>query len=275
MNKIGLIAGSGQLPLIFAKSAKEKGKDLTVFGINTFFGLKSITDKKIEKYAPVRWISFGKAQTLINLMKEEGIKDVVMLGKIEHILLITSFFQLDERAKKFFSSLKDKRAKTILEGVIKELEKEGFNFIDPSPYLSSILVSEGLIGSLKPDEKMLKDAEFGLKIAKEIADLDIGQTVVVKDGNVVAVEGIEGTDRCIKRAGKLAGKGIIVCKAARKNQDMRYDVPVIGPNTLKSMKKAGAKMLAVEAGKTYIVEKERFKELADSYGIVVQGFSIS
>ena len=275
MSKIGLIAGSGQLPLIFAKSVKESGKDLTVFGIKTFFGLKSITDKRIEKYAPVRWIPFGKAQLLIDSMKEEEIKDVVMLGKIEHILLITAFFQLDSRAREFFSSLKDKRAKTILEGVIKELEKEGFNFIDPSPYLSSLLVNEGLIGGLRPDERMLKDAEFGLKVAKEIADLDIGQTVVVKDGNIIAVEGIEGTDRCIKRAGKLAGKGTVVCKAARKNQDMRYDVPVIGPNTLKSMKKVGAKMLAVEAGKTYLVEKERFKELADRYGIVVQGFSIS
>lgn len=275
MNKIGLIAGSGQLPIIFAKTAKDQGKEITVFGIETFFGLKKITDKRIERYAPIKWIPFGKAQMLINLMKEEGIKDVVMLGKIEHILLITSFFQFDERAKSFFSSLKDKRAKTILEGVIKELEREGFNFIDPSPFLSSILVKEEIIGSLKPDEKLLKDAKFGLKIAKEVAHLDIGQTVVVKDGNIIAVEGIEGTDRCIKRAGKLAGKGSVVCKAARKNQDMRYDVPVIGPKTLKSMKKAGAKMLAVEAGKTYLVEEEKFKKLADKYGIVVQGFNIS
>ena len=274
MNKIGLIAGSGELPVIFTKTAKEKGKEVFVFGITTFFGLKTITDKKIKKYASVEWIPFGKAQKLIDKMKKEDIKDIVMLGKIEHSLLITSFFDLDERAKHFFSSLKDKRAKTILEGVIKELEKEGFNFIDPSPYLSPLLAPEGLIGSIKPDERLIKDAQFGIKMAKKIADLDIGQTVVVKDGNVIAVEGIEGTDRCIKRAGKLGGKGTVVCKAARTNQDMRYDVPVIGVKTLKSMKKAGAKLLAVEAGKTYLLEKEKFIKFADKNNISVIGISL-
>ncbi len=275
MKKIGLIAGAGELPVIFAKNAKEKGDDLTVFGIKTFFGLKSITDKRIQKYAPVTWIPFGKAQILIDSMRENDITDIVMLGKIEHILLITSFFDLDKRARDFFSSLKDKRAKTILESVIKELEKEGFRFIDPSPYLSSLLAPEGIIGHVEPDEESLKDASFGIKIAKEIADLDIGQTVVVKEGNIIAVEGIEGTDRCIKRAGKIGGKGTVVCKAARKNQDMRYDVPVVGEKTLKSMKKAGAKLLAIEAGKTYILNKEKFINTADKYGISVLGVRLN
>ncbi len=268
MSKLGLIAGSGELPQTFAKNASQKGENVVIFGI------KGTTDKDIEKYAPVKWVNFGETQKLIDLMKEEQVKNLVMLGKIQHYSLIFSFAKLDERAKKFFSSLKDKRAKSILEAVIKELEKEGFRFIDPSPYLSNLLVEEGIIGSLKPDEELLKEAKFGLKIAKEIAELDIGQTVVVKDRIVIAVEGIEGTDECIKRGGKLGGKGTVVCKAARENQDMRYDVPVIGVQTLKSMKKAGARMLVVEAGKTYLLEKEKFIKTADRYGIIVVGLKL-
>jgi len=120
----------------------------------------------------------------------------------------------------------------------------------------------------------MNDALFGLKIAKEIAQLDIGQTVVVKDGIVIAVEGIEGTDKCIIRGGELGGEGTVVCKVARKNQDMRYDVPVIGTKTLKSMKKAKARLLAVEAGKTFLLEREKFKKLAEKFGIAVIGFRI-
>ncbi len=266
--KIGLIAGAGELPVTFAKEVSQKNIPLEIFAI------KNIADKKLEEYASVKWIHFGEAQKLIDLMKESEIKNVVMLGKIEHYSLIFSFHKLDERAKKFFSSLKDKRAKSILEAVIKELEGEGFSFIDPTPYLSSLLIEEGLLGNVKPKEQLIEDAKFGLKIAKEIAQLDIGQTVVVKDGIVIAVEGIEGTDKCIIRGGELGGEGTVVCKVARKNQDMRYDVPVIGPKTLKSMKKAKAKMLAVEAGKTFLLEKETFIKLADKYKIAVYGFKI-
>ncbi|NPA53439.1 MAG: LpxI family protein [Aquificae bacterium] len=269
MNKIGLIAGAGELPVVFAKEVSQKKIPLEIFAF------KKISDKKLKQYAPVKWFHFGEAQKLIDSMKKANVKDVVMLGKIEHYSLIFSFHKLDKKAKDFFSSLKDKRAKSILEAVIKELENEGFSFIDPSPYLSSLLVKEGLLNSIKPEKEFLKDAEFGLKIAKEIAQLDIGQTVVVKNGIVIAVEGIEGTDKCIIRGGKLGGKETVVCKVARKNQDMRYDVPVIGPKTLKSMKKAKAKVLAVEAGKTYLLEKEKFIKLADKYKISVIGFNLS
>ncbi|WP_457641593.1 LpxI family protein [Persephonella sp.] len=268
MSKVGVIAGSGELPIEFAKSAKKKNTPVEIFAI------KNITDKNIEKYGKTHWLYFGEAQKLIDTLKDRNIKKLVMLGKIEHHSLIFSFYKLDKRAREFFSKLKDKRAKSILEAVIQELEKEGFEFIDPSPYLSRLLIEEGIIGSIEPDENQIKDALLGLKIAKEIAELDIGQTVVVKDGIVIAVEGIEGTDRCITRGGELGGEGTTVCKVARKNQDMRYDVPVIGTKTLKSMKKAKAKLLAVEAGKTFLLEREKFKELADKYGIAVVGFKI-
>ncbi len=266
--KIGLIAGAGELPLEFAKTALEKGHQIFTIAI------KNITDKKIQKYSDTKWVHFGEAQKLIDSFKEHNVKNLVMLGKIEHYSLIFSLHKLDKRAKDFFSKLKDKKAKTILEGVIKELESEGFSFIDPSPYLKTLLVPEGLINNIPADENYIEDAKFGLKIAKEIAELDIGQTVVIKDKIVVAVEGLEGTDKCIIRAGKLAGKNTVVCKVARKNQDMRYDVPVIGIKTLDSMKKAKARLLAVETGKTYLLEKEKFIRKANKLGITVIGFNL-
>jgi hypothetical protein len=263
--KIGLIAGSGELPIEFAKSAVEKGHQVYTVAV------KKITDKKIEKYSNTKWIHFGEAQKLIDTLKNLNIQNVVMLGKIQHYSLIFSLHRLDERAKKFLNTLKDKKAKTILEGVIEELEKEGFHFIDPTPYLEKLLFPEGVIAGSKPTEREFEDIMFGLKIAKEIADLDIGQTVVVKDKIVIAVEGIEGTDNCILRAGKLGGENTVVCKVARENQDFRYDVPVIGTKTLESMKKAKAKILAVEAKKSYLLNKEEFIKKANKFGISVIG----
>ena len=265
MNKIGLIAGSGNLPIEFAKNVYLQGKPLEIFAI------KRITDKSIKNYGKTHWLNFGEAQKLIDLMKERNVKDVVMLGKIEHYSLIFSLHKLDKRAKEFFNSLKDKRAKTILEAVLSELEKEGFNPIDPTPYLKSLLMPKGLLNNIKPKEELLKDAYFGIKIAKKVADLDIGQTVIVKNQIVVAVEGLEGTDRCILRGGELAGEGTVICKVARKNQDMRYDVPVIGLKTLKSIKKAKGKLLAVESEKLFLLDRDEFIKTADKYGISVIG----
>ncbi len=267
--KIGLIAGAGQLPIVFAKTAKEKGNEVYILAIH------GITDEQISQYGKIKWVNFGKLQEVLDYLKENGITDLVMLGKIEHKLLLESISELDTRALMFLSKLPDQRAESILGGLIKELEEEGFKFIDPTPYLGSLLAEEGLINNIKPEEKEIEDAKFGLKIAKVIADLDVGQTVVVKDKIVVAVEALEGTDRCILRAGELAGEGTVVCKVARKHQDFRYDVPVVGLKTLESMKQANAKFLAVEAKKTYLLDKEEFIKKADEYGISVMGFDLS
>lgn len=266
--KIGLIAGSGQLPVEFAKSALQNEEEIYIFAI------KSSTDKNIQKYGKTFWFSFGEAQKLIDTLKENQIKNLVMLGKIEHSSIIFHFYKLDKRARDFLAKIKDKRAKSILYGIIQELESEGFNFIDPTPYLKHLIVEEGLVGNIKPDSQTLEDIKFGMYIAKEVAHLDIGQTVVVKDKVVIAVEGVEGTDRCILRSKELCGSGATVCKAARKNQDMRYDVPVVGLRTLENLKKIGAKALAIEAGKTYLLDRETFAKKADDYGIAVVGVKL-
>lgn len=267
-DKIGLIAGWGDLPLTFAKSAFEKNQDLTIIAI------KSSASKELEKYGKTYWFSFTEAQKIIDTLKKEKVKNLVMLGKIEHKSILFHLHKFDERAKNFLFSLKDKRAKSILHSIINELEKEGFEFIDPTPFLSSLLVEEGFLVNPIEDENIKKDIVFGMKIAKEVADLDIGQTVIVKDGVVIAVEGVEGTDKCILRGGELGGEGTVVCKAARKNQDMRYDVPVVGVKTLESMKKAKAKVLAVESGKTYLLNKDEFIKKAKEYKISVLGVKL-
>ncbi|NPA52721.1 MAG: LpxI family protein [Aquificae bacterium] len=266
--KIGLIAGEGSLPEEFLKSAQKKNIQVVIFGI------KGITDPSLGNYGKLVWVDFGKLQQLIDSLKKEKIQDLIMLGKIEHKTLLESISEFDQRALMFLSKLQDKRAVPILEGLIKEFEAEGFRFIDPMPFLEDILVKEGVLTKHKPDKKQLKDANFGLKIAKSIAELDIGQTVVVKDQIVIAVEAIEGTDRCILRGGSLGGEGTVVCKVARRNQDMRYDVPVIGIQTLKSMVEAKAKVLAVEAEKTYLIDKENFIKFADKNGITVIGIKL-
>ncbi len=267
--KIGLIAGAGELPISFAKTAKEKGNDVYILAIH------GITDEEISQYGEIKWVNFGKLQEVLDYLKENGITNLVMLGKIEHKLLLESISELDARALMFLAKLPDQRAESILGGLIKELEEEGFEFIDPTPYLGSLLVNEGLVNNIQPTENQIEDAKFGLKIARAVADLDIGQTVVVKNKIVVAVEALEGTDKCILRAGELAGEGTVVCKVARKNQDFRFDVPVVGLKTLESMKQAGARFLAVEAGKTYLLNKDEFIKKADEYQISVMGFDLS
>ncbi|MEJ5172673.1 MAG: UDP-2,3-diacylglucosamine diphosphatase LpxI [Hydrogenothermaceae bacterium] len=266
--KVGLIAGSGQLPLEFAKSVSETENQLYIFAI------KSSTDKNIEKFGKTFWFSFGEAQKLIDTMKSLNVENLVMLGKIEHSSILFHFYKLDSRSREFLSKIKDRRAKSILYGIIEELEEEGFNFIDPTPYLRNLLVPEGVLTQIEPDDNLMEDIKFGMRIAKEIADLDIGQTVVVKDKVVVAVEGIEGTDRCILRSKDLVSEGVVVCKAARKNQDMRYDVPVIGMKTLENIKKVKGKALAVEAGKTYLLDRDVFLKKADQWGIPVVGVKL-
>ncbi len=264
--KLGLIAGGGILPIAFAQAIKDKNQELIIIAI------KGIASPKLEKYGKVFWIDLGKLGELIKILKENNVTDLVMLGKIEHDVLLFQIDKFDERMLQFLSKLEDKRAESILGSFIKELENEGFKFINPLPFMSHLFATEGLINSVQPTETMIKDAKFGLQIAKAEADLDVGQSVVVKNGIVIAVEAIEGTDKCILRGGELGGEGTVVCKVARSNQDMRFDVPVVGLNTLESMKKAKAKFLAIEAGKTFLLEKEEFIKKADEYGISVMGF---
>ncbi|WP_457567237.1 LpxI family protein [Desulfurobacterium sp.] len=260
--KIGLLAGSGSLPLEFLRSASERGAETVLFAI------KGITDAGVFSYADrVYEIEPFKLGRFLSLVKKERPDRMAILGKVEHSEAL-SLKNLDFKAVTFLFSLRDRRAEAIIKGVIKEIEKLGVEVIDPTPFLAHLLPEKGVLAG-KLDKQLERDVEFGFRIAKEIASLDVGQTVVVKNGVVVAVEGIEGTDKCIERAARLAGRGFVVCKAARKSQDMRVDVPTVGLSTVEKISSLGGRALCVEAGKTFILDREKFLKKAAESGVAV------
>ncbi len=257
---IGLIAGKGVLPEEFRKSAKKRGENVFTVGV------RGITDHDVDELIPI-----GRVGRLIKVLKKKGVKRIVMLGKFEHRLLYSSLLSFDLKALSILRRSKDRRPASLVRAFIEALEEEGFEFIDPKPYLEDLLATEGSMNRRKPSEEAFEDGIFGFLIAKEIAELDIGQTVVVKDKAVVAVEAMEGTQETILRGGKLGGKGTRVIKVARKTQDFRIDVPTVGIETLEAIKEAGSDALFLEANKVYIVEKEKFLRRADGLGISVFG----
>jgi len=254
------VAGSGSLPEVFKRSAEKLGDEVFIVGV------KGITSIEAHSYLPL-----GKVGSLVKLLEKKGINKIVLLGKFEHKLLFSHLLTLDSLALKILKRAKDKRAQSIVKALIEELEEQGFEFIDPRPYLQEILASSGLMNNVELSQEALEDGYFGFRIAKEIASLDVGQTVVVKQKVVVSVEAMEGTQETIHRAGKIAGKGCRVIKVARKNQDFRIDVPTVGLDTLEAIRSLKADALFLEAGKVYMVDKEKLLKLGDKYRISIVG----
>ena len=257
---IGLIAGRGRLPQIFKESAEKAGRE--VYSV----GVKGITDFQVDELLPL-----GRVGKLVKLFKKKRVREVVMLGKFEHRLIYSGLLGFDLKALSILRRAKDRRPASLIRAFMEALEEEGFEFIDPTPYLKDLLAEEGVMGRKQPSEEAMEDGIFGFLIAKELAQLDVGQTIVVKDKAVVAVEAMEGTQETIRRGGKIGGKGIRIVKVARKNQDFRIDVPTVGMETLEVMKEVKADALFLESGKVYIVDKERFLRTADRLGIPVVG----
>ncbi len=266
--KIGIIAGMGELPRLIAKEARKKGYH--VFTI----ALKELASSEIEDYSDeVKWLSIGKLGSIIEGLKTAGIKEALMAGKAPKELLYRSRIIPDLRAIKLLMSLKDRKDDTIMFAIVNEIQKEGIKILKITDFASSLLVGEGVLTRKKPSKAQMEDIEFGFRIAKEIGRLDIGQTVIVKDKAVMAVEAIEGTDRAIKRGGKLAGEGAVVVKVSKPQQDLRFDVPVAGPDTIRSMKESGCAVLGLEAGGCLLLQREKVIEEADNSGIVIVGYN--
>ena len=267
--KVGLIAGAGSFPLLFAAEAKKAGRELFVVGLN------DITPKEIEKYADqIGWFRLGNVGGPIDYLKERGVKKVLMIGSIPHVSIFGGILP-DMRAAKLLFKLRDKKAKAIFAAVEEEFAKDGMEIVSSATLLEHLLVKPGLISGKKPDADTLKTAAFGWKAAKTLSAFDVGLTVVLRDQTVIAAEGLEGTDECIRRAGQLTrgrgGSALTVVKVARPTQDMRFDLPVAGASTLRVMAEAGATTLVIEAGKTLILGMEEFLAAAKDTGISVLG----
>ncbi len=244
---LGLLAGSGKLPIEFLKEAKRRSISVTTFAIS------NVTDRNIERLSSQTiWIEPFKLGKFLKSMKKNKITHIAMLGKVEH-RSIFSLKNLDFKAIRFLTKLKDKRAKPIIMAMIEEIEGEGVEVINPSDFLKNLLVSRGILCG-RFDEATLREAEFGFDLARRLASMEIGQTVVVKDNSVVAVEAMEGTDDCIERAGSIT-KDFVVCKAAREKQDLRVDIPTIGIKTINTISRNYGRALAIESNKTFIIDK--------------------
>ena len=264
METLGLLSGIGHLPVDVAQSAKAMGYRVVAIGVvpGVDPGLAASVDASYD-------IHIGKLGKIIKKKKKNQVTKVTMIGKVtKEILYSEGAIIPDFRAIKLLTSLPDRKDDTIMNAIVKELEEEKMAVMDQTLLIQPLLPAPGVLSKRKPTAEELEDIEFGFQVAKEIGRLDIGQTVVVKNKAVMAVEAIEGTDACILRGGTL-GKGVIVAKTAKPAQDNRFDMPSVGMRTIESMIAAGAAGIVMEAGRTLLVERERTLALADEHDMFV------
>lgn len=262
MKEIGLIAGSGRIPIVLADSIKKNGLDITAISLD-----ESVS-RELEKYTN-KVYSFAPTQIgkIISKLQDEKIKEVVIVGKVEKGLLYKNL-RFDLRSIKILSRLKDRNDATILSAIIDELASEGIEVLPQTKYLSHLLFPAGILTKRKPDKREEEDITFGMGVVEKIAELDISQTIVLKDKAILAVEAIEGTTEAIKR-GTAIGKGAVVVKTSKKNQDPRFDIATVGIETIKIMAEGKASCLAIKAGRTFLVDKDETVRMADKAGISI------
>ena len=264
MEKIGLLAGVGKLPVEFARAAK--GMGFAVFAVSL---VESVEKELAEYVEKIEQISVGQLDAIFEFLKQNNITRVTMLGKVTKELMFDGKVVFDDRMKKILVALPDNNDDTLMLAFVRELAIEGITVFDQTALIRSLIVKEGTLTNREPTIDEKADMEFGFKMAKAIGGLDIGQTVVIKNLAVMAVEAIEGTDECILRGGKLGRAGVVVAKVAKPKQDVRFDIPAVGIKTLESMCAVGAKALVMEAGKTIVVEKAKVLEIANKNGITI------
>ncbi len=263
LDPIGLIAGKGKFPLFFAQEARKNNRELVIIA------LKEEVDEDLSPYAKsIHSISVSKLNSLIQTLKREGVKEAVMAGKVEQRQVLSSLIP-DLRTAQLLLRIKDRRADTILNAVSEELLKDGIHLLSSLTFLNHLLPEPGYLSKRQMTDSEKLSVEFGVRIAKGVSGLDIGQTVVIKKRMVVAVEAMEGTDACIRRAADLAGENLVIIKSAKPNQDLRFDVPVIGMTTLDLLVEIKASVLAIESKKTLMLEKEKLIAKANSAGISI------
>jgi DUF1009 family protein len=263
MHKIGLIAGNGMFPIAFARAAKEKG--MRVIAV----AHEGETLPELSEWVDVIcWIKVGQLGKLISFFREQDVHDVLMAGGIKKTRLFKGGMP-DLRAAALLAKMLYKKDDSILRAVAAELESEGITVRESTLYLDNLLAPAGVLTRRKPSKDEQKDIDFGWEMAKEIGRLDIGQTVVVKNQAVLAVEAIEGTDEAILRGGRLCDQGAVVVKICKPHQDLRFDLPAIGKQTIRTMREVDASCLAVEAGKTIVIDREEVVEAADRAGIAI------
>lgn len=269
--RLGLLAGAGEFPIRFATAARNAGH--FVFGLGVAGMASEDLFEACDEFRFAPLARFGKA---IRLFRRARVQRIIMAGKIEKTVLFHPFrwvrLMPDLRTIHMWLryARENKKDDTLLLAVIREFERDGLLFDSALKYCPELLVKHGFLTARRPTPAQWKDIRFGWEMAREMGRLDIGQTVVVNDTAVIAVEAIEGTDRCIRRAGELCRRGgFTVVKVAKPNQDMRFDVPTVGADTIKTMHESGGRVLAIEAGMTIMINPEEVAAIADKFGIAI------
>ncbi|MFH1359998.1 MAG: UDP-2,3-diacylglucosamine diphosphatase LpxI [Candidatus Omnitrophota bacterium] len=261
---LGLIAGNGKFPILFAHNARRQNIPVKAVGIkgDTSLLLRCFVDKLF-------WVGPGELRKLFKFFKNEGIRKVIMAGQVNPNNLFDQRVKPDDEFQKLFMAMKDRKADTIFHAIAERLKTEGLELMDSTALLKDYLADQGTLTRRGPTEKELEDISFGQEIAKAMGSLDVGQTVVVKEKAILAIEAMEGTDQAILRGGRIAKTGVVVIKVSKPKQDHRFDVPVVGPKTIKNMIRIKAACLAIEAGKTLIIDEDQCIKLANRAKICI------
>jgi UDP-2,3-diacylglucosamine hydrolase len=269
---IGLIAGNGRFPFLVLRAARQLGHDVTVVAIQgeAFPELETLATELGG--TTVEWVPLGQLGTCIRALTRAGATRAVMAGQVKHVKLFTDVMP-DLTMLSALARLRSKNTDALISAVADVLEQHQITLMDSTALIGELLARPGILTRARPTEAIETDFAFGYRIADGIAGMDVGQTVIVKDRAVVAVEAMEGTDAAIARAGGLAGPGTRVVKVAKPGQDMRFDVPVVGVATIEAMRAAGADAMSIDAGKTLLLDGDAFIRAADEAGIVVVGRS--
>jgi len=269
MSRIGLIAGNGRFPFLVLDAAAALGHEVVVLAV------KEEADADLEEAARAHGahlhrVSLGHLGKALAILKDAEVKQAVMAGQVKHTKIFANIVP-DLTLLSVLMRLKAKNTDALIAAVASVMRDRGIELLDSTIFLQPLLAREGQLGSRAPSAEEAADFDFGYGVADRIAGADIGQTIVVKDQAVVAVEAMEGTDETIARAGRLAGRGTRVVKVAKPHQDMRFDVPVVGVATIETMARAGATALSLDAGRTLLLDGEAFVSAADAAGITVVG----
>lgn len=264
----GLIAGNGDFPFLVLEGARSRGIEMAVIAI------REEASPALEREAKrLHWISLGELSRGIELLHQEGVKHAVMAGQVKHNKIFSSI-RPDWRLAKLLMALPSKNTDSLIGAIAKVLNDEGIELIDSTKFLGPLLPQEGILTRRGPDHTEAADIEYGRKIAQQIAGLDLGQTVVVRDRACVAIEAMEGTDETIERAARIAGgQRLVVVKVSKPRQDMRFDVPVVGPKTIEVMRQSNATALAVDAWRTLLFDRDTLIRAADDAGIAIEAFA--
>jgi DUF1009 family protein len=267
--RLGLIAGNGRFPFLVLDAARAQGYDVTIVAVKEE-AFPALAEAAAQAHAALHWVSLGHLGTCIKVLKAAGVTRAVMAGQVKHVKIFSGILP-DLTLLSVLRRLKAKNTDALIAAVADVLAEHGIVLVDSTELLRPLLAGPGTLARRAPTPEEAADLAFGYRMADAIAALDVGQSIAVKDGAVVAVEAMEGTDEMLRRAGHLAGAGVRLVKVAKPNQDMRFDVPVVGVRTMEVLRDIGATAVSVDAGKTLLIDGPAVVDAADAAGIALVG----